>query len=257
MNKEDLMTVNVLAKITGITVRTLHYYDQIGLLSPSSVSNAKYRFYSNEDLDRLQQILFFKEVGFNLKQIKSIMSAPVYSKEEALKKHIKILVLKRKHIDELIRLIDKALKGESEINFSVFNKDNIIELQKGYQQEVLERWGNTSAYQQYKNKSASIEKNKEWQLIDSTARKIFGKFFKYINEAPDSKGVQAGIHEWRGFLSANYFDCSIEMLRYLGLLYISDERFLNTINSYGDERLADFVNEAITIYCDNSASHLP
>lgn len=255
MNKDELMTVNVVAKMTGITIRTLHYYDQIELLSPSCVSSAKYRFYSHEDLDRLQQILFFKEVGFNLKEIKAIMSAPFYSKEEALKKHIEILVLKRKRIDELIELIDKALKGESKINFSVFNEDKIIELQQRYHQEVLERWENTTAYQQYKNKYAGMEKNKEWQLLDSAARKNFGKIFQHIDETPDSKNVQAVIHEWRSFISTNYYDCSIEMLRYLGLLYISDERFSSTINSYGDERLSEFVNQAITIYCDNNTSN--
>lgn len=252
MIKDNLMTVNTVAKITGITIRTLHYYDQIGLLSPSSVSSAKYRFYSNEDLDRLQQILFFKEVGFNLKEIKAIMSAPVYSKEEALKKHIEILLLKRKRIDELIGLIDKTLRGESKINFSAFNEDKIIELQKHYHQEVLERWGNTTAYQQYKNKYADTEKDKEWQLLDNAAREIFGKIFQHIDEAPNSKSVQAIIHEWRNFISANYYDCSIEMLRYLGVLYISDKRFSNTINSYGDKRLSEFISQAITIYCDNN-----
>lgn len=255
MNKDELMTVNVVAKMTGITIRTLHYYDQIELLSPTCVSSANYRFYSHEDLDRLQQILFFKEVGFNLKEIKAIMSAPIYSKEEALKKHVEILVLKRKRIDELIELIDKALKGESKINFSVFNEDKIIELQQRYHQEVLERWENTTAYQQYKNKYAGMEKKKEWQLLDSAARKIFGKIFQHIDETPDSKNVQAVIHEWRNFISANYYDCSIEMLRYLGFLYISDERFSSTINSYGDERLSEFVNQAITIYCDNNTSN--
>lgn len=126
MNKDELMTVNSVAKMTGITIRMLHYYDQIKLLSPSCVSSTKYRFYSNEDLDRLQQILFFKEAGFNLKEIKDIMSAPVYNREEALKKHVHILLLKRKRIDELIELIDKALKGESKINLSEFVNQAII-----------------------------------------------------------------------------------------------------------------------------------
>jgi DNA-binding transcriptional MerR regulator len=164
MNKDELMTVNTVAKMTGITIRTLHYYGEIELLSPSCVSSAKYRFYSNQDLDRLQQILFFKEVGFNLKEIKAIMSAPVYNKEEALKKHVEILVLKRKRIDELIELINKALKGESKINFSVFNENKIIELQRLYHQEALERWENTTAYQQYKNKYSGMEKGTEFSV---------------------------------------------------------------------------------------------
>ncbi|GAU79684.1 transcriptional regulator [Fusibacter sp. 3D3] len=248
------MTVNVVAKMTGITIRTLHYYDQIELLSPTCVSSANYRFYSHEDIDRLQQILFFKEVGFNLKEIKIIMSAPLYSKEETLKRHVEILVLKRDRIDELIELIDKVLKGESKTNFSVFNEDNIIELQERYHQEVLERWENTTAYQQYKNKYAGMERKNEWLRLESTAQEIFGKIFHHIDETPDSKNVQAIIHEWRNFISANYYDCSIEMLRYLGFLYVSDKRFSSTINSYGDERLSEFVNQVITIYCDNNIS---
>lgn len=256
MNKENLMTVNTVAKMTGITIRTLHYYDEIGLLSPSSVSDAKYRLYSNADLDRLQQILFFKEVGFNLKEIKSMMNDPVYSEEEALKKHIGILLLKRKRINELIDLIDRVLKGETEISFDAFNEDKIIELQKRYHQEVLERWENTIAYQQYKNTSTNLDKDKNDNLIllNNTAKKIFTKIYQHIDESPSSKEVQTAIHEWRLFISQNYYDCSIEMLRYLGSFYISDERFTKTINGYGDERLAQFINQAIMVYCKNSTS---
>ncbi len=139
-------------------------------------------------------------------------------------------------------------------NFSVFSEDKIIELQRRYHQEAFERWVDTTAYQQYKNNYADMEKNKEWQVLDRAARETFGKIFQHINESPGSKNVQIVIREWKSFISANYYDCSIEMLRYLGVLYISDEGFSNTINSYGDKHLSEFVNQAITFYCDNNTS---
>lgn len=90
------MTVHEVAKLAGITNRTLHYYDEIGLLSPSIVTATKYRIYTDEDLKRLQEILFFKEIGFSLKEIKFLIASPLYNREEILIKHLKILELKRK-----------------------------------------------------------------------------------------------------------------------------------------------------------------
>ena len=101
------MRISEVAKLTGITVRTLHYYDEIGLLKPSEITEAGYRLYSREDLEILQQILFFRELDFPLSQIKEIMNNPNYDKEEALKKQKELLIQQRQRIEGLIKLIEK------------------------------------------------------------------------------------------------------------------------------------------------------
>ena len=107
------MKISEVAKLSGVTVRTLHYYDEIGLLKPSKTTEAGYRMYSIEDLEKLQQILFFRELDFPLNEIKEIMINPKYDKIEALNKHKELLIEKRKRIDGLVTLIDKTIKGDN------------------------------------------------------------------------------------------------------------------------------------------------
>ena len=244
------MSVNEVAKETGVTIRTLHYYDKIGLLSPSTLSEANYRYYSKEDIDKLQQILFYKEVGFELKAIKSMMDAPAYSKEQALKRHRNLLLLKRKRLDKLILLVEQSLKGEETISFQAFSEEEIMKLQKEYYKEAAQRWQHTPAFKEYQQKHPNGENSSEWKTFDLAAQKIFGEIFTSIDEAPSHPDVQAAIEEWRNFITEHYYDCKIEIFRSLGLLYVEDERFEATINRYGDDRLARFISEAIAIYCD-------
>lgn len=253
MNKQGLMTVNTVAKLTGITVRTLHYYDKIGLLSPSSVSDTKYRFYSEDDLEKLQQILFYKEVGFELKDIKEMMDTPDYSKEQALQRHKNLLLLKRKRLDKLITLVEQTLKGEGNMSFQEFSEEEIMRLQKSYYMEASERWKDTPAFKEYEERHPNGGDSSQWRKFQEHGKKIFEKIYSYIDQSPSSPEVQAAVHEWRSFITDNYYDCTIEIFRNLGLMYVGDERFKENINSYGDERLADFVSEAIAVYCDKNS----
>ena len=105
------MTVHEVADLTGITIRTLHYYDEIGLLKPTMVTDSKYRLYTDDDLSRLQEILFFREVGFALKEIKSLLASPNYDRTKALKRHLDILQAQKERIDALISLIKTEIEG--------------------------------------------------------------------------------------------------------------------------------------------------
>ena len=111
------MKISDVAKLTGVTVRTLHYYDEIGLLKPSEVTQAGYRVYNDTDLEVLQQILFFRELDFSLEDIRKIMQNPAYEKESALRKQKELLMQKRSRLDSLISLVDKTLKGEQDMSF--------------------------------------------------------------------------------------------------------------------------------------------
>ena len=142
------MKISEVAKLSGVTVRTLHYYDEIGLLKPNKITEAGYRLYSNEDLETLQQILFFRELDFQLNEIKEIMMNPNYDKNKALNKHKELLIEKRERLDGLINLIDKTIKGDNNMSFKEFDNSKIEENKNKYAEEVKNRWGNTDAYKE-------------------------------------------------------------------------------------------------------------
>lgn len=123
-----MWTVKELSALTGISVRTLHYYDEIGLFSPTQKSEAGYRFYDEQALETLQQILFFREFDIPLKEIKAIMDNPALDRNEVLQMQRNMLVAKKERMERLIASIDDILRGEDQMDFAVFNKTEIEEL---------------------------------------------------------------------------------------------------------------------------------
>lgn len=123
-----MRTVKEIADLTGISVRTLHYYDEIGLLKPTVVNEAGYRFYDDNALETLQQILFFREFDMPLKEIKTIMNDPVLERDQILEGQKHVLAQKKKRLERLISSIDSILKGEKQMDFEVFSKDDVEEL---------------------------------------------------------------------------------------------------------------------------------
>lgn len=144
-----MQTVSEVSKLTGISVRTLHHYDAIGLLKPTKITEAGYRLYDNTALDRLLHILMFRELQIPLKEIKSILDSPDFNPGEAIEQQIHLLELQLKHTKELIsfaRTIQKG--GVHAMNFKAFDKTEIDQ----YAKEVKEKWGNTQAYKEYEKK---------------------------------------------------------------------------------------------------------
>ena len=139
-----MRTVKEVSKLTGVSVRTLHYYDAIGLLEPTKVTDAGYRMYDDTSLSRLQNILLFRELQFPLKEIKEILDSPNFNQEEAIAQQIKLLELQYKHIGELISFAREIqTKGVKTMNFEVFDAKEIEQ----YKAEVKSKWGNSKAYQ--------------------------------------------------------------------------------------------------------------
>lgn len=247
------MTVHEVAKLAGITNRTLHYYDEIGLLSPSIVTATKYRIYTDEDLKRLQEILFFKEIGFSLKEIKFLIASPLYNREEILIKHLKILELKRKKIDKLIDLVNTALTDKSNYSFEVFFNHDILEAQAQFQKEVIEKWGATGEYQYFFDrfsKHTERENTDKWNDLIAQSQSLFERLAEYVSLSPSLPKVQELVQEWQEYISENFYPCSSEMLSYLGELYISDDRFSTYIDRFGNG-LSVFFSKAIQYYCRN------
>lgn len=123
-----MKTVKEVSKLTGVSVRTLHYYDEIGLLKPALVNEAGYRFYDEENLKRLQQILLFREFGMPLKEIQRILEDPALDRIQILRGQRHVLAQKKMHLERLLSSVDSILKGEKEMDFTVFGKEDIEEL---------------------------------------------------------------------------------------------------------------------------------
>lgn len=242
------MKINEVAKLTGVTVRTLHYYDEIGLLHPSEITEAGYRLYGEKDLNILQQILFFRELDFPLATIKEIMRNPNYDPTEALQKQKELLLQKRTRLDGLITLLEQTLKGENTMSFTEFDTTKIEETKAAYAAEVKERWGTTSAYEEYSKKTKN-HTDKDWNLLNHDLMEQFHKFADLKTEAVDSKAVQNCVKEFQQYMTEHYFTCTNEILSGLGLMYSQDERFKTNIDKAAGEGTAEFVTAAIQSFC--------
>ncbi|MBO1004644.1 MerR family transcriptional regulator [Pseudogracilibacillus auburnensis] len=244
------MKVKEVAELVGISVRTLHYYDEIGLLKPDNITESGYRLYSERNLEQLQQILFFRELGFPLKEIRMMMENPAFSQFEALQMHKKVLLKKREHLDILIKTIDKTIafsKGEIEMTkeerFAGFNFD-----QDEFEQEARERWGD-EAIDASKAKIANLSKN-EKRNMEEAFEEVYTKLAEVRYFPAESVEAQQAIEEWWVYLNkiGNY---TLEAFKGLGEMYISDERFTKNIDAYG-EGLAQFMCDAMRVFAENN-----
>lgn len=241
------MSVSEVARLTGVSVRTLHYYDEQGLLTPDAVSDAGYRYYERASLERLQQILFLRELDFPLKEIARMLAQPNYDRVEALKRQRELLLLKRRRLDKLIALAESSMKGDGDMSFKEFEQKEFEEQRQRYAQEAEERWGNTPAWEQ-SQKRASKRTQQEWAAIQEEAAEIFRALAELRDEDPAAPAVQELVARWQEHINRHYYDCTKEILAGLGEMYVCDERFAHNLNQYGDG-LATFLSQAIAAYC--------
>lgn len=242
-----MKTVKEVSKITGVSVRTLHYYDAIGLLKPTKVTEAGYRMYDDTALSRLQNILLFRELQFPLKKIKVIIDSPDFNQSEAIAQQIELLELQYKHIGELITFAREIQnKGVTIMNFDVFDKNEI----EKYKDEVIAKWGNTKAYQEYTQKD--IDRNKDsYSKVANELMTMFSELGDLKHLTANSDKVKNKISALQEFITDNYYVCTNEILSGLGKMYICDERFKKNIDRAGGDGTAEFVSQAISAYCSN------
>ena len=243
------MHIREFAKLTGVSVRTLHYYDEIGLLKPSAVDEQNgYRFYDERCLERMQEILFYRELDFPLKDILAILSSPDYDKQTALKEQKHLLTLKKERLERLITALDSAMKGEN-LSMNVFDNSKFEVQREQYAKEAKEKWGATDAYKESAEKTKGYSKEK-WNEVNAGMNALMAEFAACRNSgfAPDSNEAQALVAKWQDYITANYYTCTKEILAGLGEMYAADERFKANIDSHG-EGTAEFMREAIAKYC--------
>lgn len=240
------MKVKQVADLVGISVRTLHHYDEIGLLTPEEITDAGYRYYSEQNLETLQQILFFRELDFPLKEIKRILNDPSFDRQQALQLHRKLLLEKRDRIDQMIATIEKTtqyVKGEidmsNEEKFAGFNFS-----QNPYEEEARKLWDSKAAEQ-----SNTAFKNRD---VGEKMNDIYRKLAQLKNTPPESTEAQTAITEWYEFLNTHTgHHYTLEAFKGLGHMYTTDERFTKNIDQFG-AGLAQFMREAMTIFADHN-----
>ncbi len=241
-----MMTVNEVSKLTGVTIRALQYYDTIGLLPPTVYTEAGYRLYDDTALERLQQILLFRELEFPLKEIKKIIDAPDFDRNKALEQQIELLVMKKEHLENLISFAQKIkTTGVDRMDLHVFDTTKMDE----YARRAKEEWGQTKEYKEYEEKSTgqSMDTQKKiWQNF----MLLFAEFGKMTDKKPESEEVQLQVKKLQDYISEHFYECSREILNSLGKLYASGGEFTENIDKAAGSGTAVFVAKAIAIYCE-------
>lgn len=238
-----MRTVKEVSRLTGVSVRTLHHYDAIGLLKPTKITDAGYRLYDDTALGRLQNILLFRELQFPLKEIKKILNNPDFDSNLAITQQIRLLELQQERIGKLITFAREIQeKGVCKMEFDVFDKSNIEQ----YKEEVKSRWGQSEAYQEF------VQKQENGEDFDKAGKALMALFEEIgmLRELPPSDGkVQGKICELQGFITKHYYNCTEEILKGLGTMYAEDERFRQNIDKAGGNGTAELVRRAIEVYC--------
>ena len=240
-----MMTVNEVSKLTGVSIRTLQYYDKIGLLHPANYTEAGYRLYDDAALETLQQILLFRELEFPLKDIKEIISSQDFDRSKALEQQIELLKLKKEHIENLIDLAlgIKAI-GVKPLTFDAFDTRKIDE----YAAQAKAAWGTTPAYKEYEEKSKGRTKEDNLKIHQGMID-IFGEFGQIRNTDPASEEAQEMVKKLQDYITEHMYTCTKEILGGLGMMYGGGGDFTTNIDKMGGEGTAEFASRAIEIYC--------
>ena len=240
-----MMTVNEVSKLTGVSIRTLQYYDTIGLLKPSAYTESGYRLYDDSALERLQQILLFKELEFPLKEIKTIVDAPGFDRSKALEQQIELLTMKKQHLENLIDFA-RGIKwlGVKNMDFTVFDTKKMDE----YAKRAKEQWGKTAEYKEFEEKSKGWT-DKDQQNMANDFMQIFVEFGQMMSLEPSDEKVQLQVKKLQDYITEHFYHCTKEILNSLGKMYAGGGEFTENIDNAGGEGCAEFTAKAIEIYC--------
>lgn len=241
------LSIGALSRLSGVSIRALHHYDQIGLLHPSEIAASGYRYYDDATVERLWQILFYRELDVPLRDISVIVSSPNFDRERTLLEHRALLERKRERLDRLISLVSNALKGETTMEFKPFDTSEIDALREQYAEEAKTRWGNTEAYRESASRTAKYTKA-DFARIQDQSSALFREFAALVGTNPADARVQALVKRWQALISENYFFCTDEVFAGLGQMYVADERFAKNLDLYGTGT-AKLMSDAIAVYC--------
>lgn len=243
-----MKTVSEVSRMTGVSVRTLQYYDRIGLLPPAAHTESGYRLYDSETLARLSQILLFRELDFSLAEIRQILNAPDFDRNQALRRQIELLELKKAHLENMI-LFAKGIemKGVDQMDLSMIDRTKLDE----YAKRARAEWGSTPQYAESQEKTQGRTEAEEQTLVRDMMR-IFTEFGALRTQSPDAPEVQRQVSRLQEFITAHWYHCTDAILSGLGKMYSAGGEFTENIDAAGGEGTADFVGRAIAVYCGHS-----
>lgn len=239
-----MKTVKEVSRLTGVSVRTLHHYDAIGLLKPAKVTEAGYRLYDEESLSRLQTILLFRELQFPLKEIKEILDSPNFNRQEALEAQIRLLQLQRDRLDTLITHAKTLqISGGNNMKFDAFDNSKL----ESYSAEAKARWGKTDAYKEFEQKTKGQSREKMNATGDALMA-IFAEIGTIRHTSPESAEAQALVSKLQAFITDHYYTCTPQILKDLGMMYIAGDSMTENIDKAGGAGTAEFTHKAIEYF---------
>lgn len=242
-----MKTVTQVAALTGVSVRTLHHYDAIGLLKPTKVKESGYRLYDDGALEKLYLILVYRELGFPLKEIQAILDAPDYDRNQVLEKQIALLEQKKTHIQNLIHFArGLKLTGVRHLEFDNFN----IKKLDDYCAQAETLYGKTDAWKEAQEKGKNRTKEENLALGDQTMA-LFAELGGMRGQSPDSEEVQRWVKRLQDFFTEHFYTCTNQILSGLGDLYAGGGSMTENIDNAGGKGTGEFAREAIRVYCGN------
>ena len=241
-----MMTVHEVSKLTGVSVRALHHYDQLGLLKPAEVTEAGYRLYDEDSLTRLQSILLFRELQFPLKDIGAILDSPSFDRNKALDQQIRLLELQKEHLDNLIDLAKgmKLTGVKCMADFKAFDTRKIDD----YAREAKASWGQTAEWKEYEQKAKGRTKDQERDIARGMMD-IFAEFGAIRDQDPASEAAQALVNKLQSYISEHFYTCSNEILLSLSKMYGGGGSMTENIDKVGGPGTGEFSARAIAIHC--------
>lgn len=256
--RKPYFTVNDITKITGITRRTLHYYDEIGLLKPSHHSSQGHRLYNMSDFETLQIILFLKETDLPLKEIHQILEMPKQAQIERLKCHYETLAIKKQTLEHMMTNLKSYLSGGTLFDLPHYENSSIFPIKEQYHREAAFVYGDTAAYKNYEESLAQISPEEKAQIFadfSSEMRQIFQLFSKQMSLPPSSDDVQRIVSQWHK-LFTDRFPCDGDLLICIASNYKFDNRFSTYINQFSEGDLSDFIYHSVLFYCNNLPNNI-
>ena len=241
-----MMTVHEVSRLTGVSIRTLQYYDRIGLLPPAEYTEAGYRLYDDTALETLQQILLFRELEFPLKEIRQIIQSPAFDRRKALEQQVELLELKKERLDRLIALARgiQTTGVKQNMDFSAFDTKKLDE----YATRAKEAWGDTPAYKEFEQKAKGRTDTENAEL-NRQMMAIFADFGAIRDTDPAGEAAQALVRRLQDFISAHHYNCTARILSGLGQMYAAGGEMTENIDRAGGIGTAEFSAKAIAVYC--------
>ena len=240
-----MKTVHEVSALTGVSIRTLQYYDRIGLLHPAQRTEAGYRLYDDAALERLQQILLLRDLEFKLQDIKAMLENPFFDRMQALDDQIALLEMRKQHTENLIALAREIrAKGGTKMDFSAFDTKKMDE----YKAQAKARWGQTPEYREFEEKDQA-RTPADHRALGEDMMAIFASFGRLRDKDPGCAEAQALVRQLQDFITAHFYTCTDQILLSLGQMYASGGEFTQNIDRAGGAGTGEFVRRVIQRCC--------